>query len=326
MALHPQSKLVIDYLALTRPTPLEQMTVAEARAQRAQYAEELAALAGPREEVEDAEDCTIPGPSQPIPIRIYRPSTLPNLPALVYFHGGGWVLGNLDTMDRPCRALANKAKCVVISVDYRLAPEHKFPAAVEDAYAAVEHFAGADPIAVGGDSAGANLSAAVTLMARDRSGPRIDFQLLVYPATDYDDDRPALHDYADNHMLTRAGIEWFWGHYLSSADDGRTAYCSPLKAASLEGLPPAMIITAECDPLRDQGEAYAYKLREANVPVILKRYEGAIHGFFQMGAVIDAGREALADSAAALRQAWQDSRSHSQTGADSSAGYSLKIS
>ncbi len=214
-------------------------------------------------------------------------------------------------VDRPCRALANAAECVVVSVDYRLAPEHKFPLPVEDAFRATEYVAqhakelGADPsrISIGGDSAGANLSAAVTLRAREQGGPRLAFQLLVYPVTDYDDDRPSLHEYGEGHFLTRAGMRWFWGHYLPHPADGQNPDASPLKAKSLRGLPPAMVITAECDPLRDQGEAYAHKLRDAGVAVRLKRYEGAIHAFFHMGGVIDAGRAALADAAQALREA-----------------------
>lgn len=304
MALDRQCRLVVEQLAASGYKPVEQMTPQEARALRAQNARTLAELAGPVEPVAEVRDYSVPGPAQPIPVRVYRPTPDVDGPLLVYFHGGGWVLGTLDTMDRPCRTLANITGCIVASVDYRLAPEHKFPAAVEDAYAAAEHFANGRPIAVGGDSAGATLAAAVTLMARDRGKPTLEFQLLVYPVTDFDDDQPSMHDYAESHLLSRKGIEWFWGHYLANAEDGRHPYASPMNAPSLEGLPPAMIITAGCDPLRDQGEAYAVRLRDAGVPVVLKRYDGAIHGFFHMGAIIDAGRHALADAGAALRQAF----------------------
>jgi acetyl esterase len=321
MALHPQCRLVLDQIAALAAKPLEQETPAEARAWRNQISHITSALAGPVVEMASVDDRTIPGvggpaqltgPAQPIPVRVYRPSAEENLPVLVYFHGGGWVFGTLDTVDRPCRALAHSAECVVVSVDYRLAPEHKFPAAADDAYAVVryvaehpaEFHADSTRIAVGGDSAGGNLSAAVSLMARDRGGPAIRFQLLVYPCVDYDDDRPSVHEYAEGHLLTRAALGWFWGHYVASAEDGRHMYASPINAADLSGLPPALVITAECDPIRDQGEAYAQKLEAAGVPVEVRRYEGAIHAFFQMGAVIDAGRDAVADAGTALRAAF----------------------
>ena len=292
--------------------PLEQMQPAEVRAQRAQAAEAMAALAGPIQEVARVEDRSIPGPGQPIPVRVYWPAAASELPVLVYFHGGGWVFGNIDSVDRTCRALANAAGCIVVNVEYRLAPENKFPAAVDDAYAAVryvsEHAAefGADPgrIAVGGDSAGGNLAAVVCLMARDRGGPRLAFQLLVYPVTDYDDDSPSQREFAEGYLLTRAAIPYFWGHYVSGPDQARHPHASPMKAASLEGLPPAMVITAECDPIRDQGEAYARRLQESGVPVTQRRYEGAIHVFFQMAGVLDSGKQAVADAASALRRAF----------------------
>jgi acetyl esterase len=201
---------------------------------------------------------------------------------------------------------------VVVNVEYRLAPEHKFPAAADDAYAALAYVAshpgefGTDParIAVGGDSAGGNLAAAVCLMARAHRGPAIALQLLVYPVTDYDDIRPSMQEFADGYLLTRAGVDYFWSHYAASATEARHPYASPINAVSLGGLPPAMVITAECDPIRDQGEAYAQRLQESGVPVTLKRYDGAIHAFFSMSGVIDAGKQAQADAAAALRDAF----------------------
>jgi acetyl esterase len=292
--------------------PMESMSPAALRANRAESAAAFQALAGPAQPVARLEDRTIPGPAQPIPIRVYWPETGRRLPVLVYFHGGGWVIGNLDQVDAQCRALANGAQCIVVNVDYRLAPEHKFPAAVDDAYAAVQYVAGhaaefdadAGRIAVGGDSAGGNLATVACLMARDRRGPKIAFQLLVYPVTDYDDDRPSLSEFADGYFLTRAMMGYFWGHYVSSAEEGRSPHASPMNAQSLQGLPPAMVITAECDPIRDQGEAYARRLQEAGVPVTTKRYAGAIHVFFNLGGVIDSGRQALADAATALRKAF----------------------
>jgi acetyl esterase len=293
------------------------MTPAEVRAERAKNADAMAAIWGPLQEVARVQNRTVAGPGGPIPIRVYWPEVGKTLPVFVYFHGGGWVFGNIDSVDRPCRVLANAAQSIVVNVDYRLAPEHKFPAAVEDAFAAVRYVAehaqefGADPsrIAVGGDSAGGNLAAVVCLMARDQGGPPLAFQLLVYPVTDYDDDSPSLREYAEGHLLTRAMIPYFWGHYVSGPDQARDPRASPLQAKNLGGLPPAMVITAECDPIRDQGEAYARRLQESGVPVTLKRYEGAIHVFFELAGVLDAGKQAQADAAAALRQAlWSGNR------------------
>jgi acetyl esterase len=307
MPLHPQCKAFLDTLAAGGGPPLEQLPVAEAR----KVPRLMIDLAGPEEPVAQVDNRTVPGPVQPIPIRIYRPLLAQGLPALVFFHGGGFVICNLDSHDRQCRILANASGCVVIAVDYRLAPEHKFPAAADDAYAATRYVAehaaefGIDPgrIAVGGDSAGGNLAAVVALMARDREGPRLKFQLLIYPLTDFEDDSPSMRAYARDHFLAREQLDWFMGHYLASPADARTPYASPAYAEDLRGLPPAMVITAECDPLRDQGEAYARRLQEAGVPVVLKRYEGMIHPFLSLGGIIDAGRTALADSASALQQA-----------------------
>jgi acetyl esterase len=311
MALDPQCRLILDQLAAGGGPPMEQLTAQEIRADRIAHADVFAALAGPLQEVARVEDLTIPGPAQPIPIRVYWPETGIKLPALVYYHGGGWVFGSLDGVDRSCRALANASGCVLVSVDYRLAPEHKFPAAVEDADAAVRYIAehaakfDIDPnrIAVGGDSAGGNLAAVVCLIARDRGGPKITFELLVYPVTDYDDDRASSHEFAQGYLLTRAAMDYFWGHYLAEPSDGRNPHASPIQAESLAGLPTALVITAECDPIRDQGEAYAQRLRDSGVPVSVKRYEGAIHAFFNMGGVVDSGRQAIADAGAALRTA-----------------------
>jgi len=291
--------------------PMEQMTPAEIRADRAARFDAFADLAGPKQEVARVEDRAVPGPADPVPVRVYWPLDGVGLPGLVYFHGGGFALGNLDGVDRILRALCNASGCVIVSVDYRLAPEHKFPAAVNDAYAAVkyvvEHAAefGMDParIAVGGDSAGANLATVACLVARERGGPALAFQLLVYPMVDYLDDRPSLHEFAEGHFLTQPMIRCFWNHYLSRLDDGLHPHASPMQATSLEGMPPALVITAECDPLRDQGEAYAERLSDGGASVALMRYEGAIHGFFNLAGVVDAGRDAIADAGAALRAA-----------------------
>lgn len=311
MSLDPRAATVIDRMTAPGIKPLEQMTPEEARADRARFAEERAAIAAPFQEVARVQNRTIPGQGGPIPVRVYWPEELANQPALIYFHGGGWVFGNIESVDRTCRVFTIGARSVVVNVDYRLAPEHKFPAAAEDAYRVAAYVAShpeefsCDPrrIAVAGDSAGGNLAAVACLMARDRGGPGIAFQLLVYPTTDYDDDRPSAQEYANGTLLTRSAVDWFWGHYVGSPEQGRHPYASPLKAASLEGLPPAMVITAERDPLRDQAEAYGRRLEQSGVPVTMKRYNGAMHVFFQMSGVLDVGKQALGDACAALRAA-----------------------
>jgi acetyl esterase len=230
----------------------------------------------------------------------------------MYFHGGGFVICNLDSHDRECRNLAKASGCVVISVDYRLAPEHPFPAAPEDAYAATRYVAehgaefnvDASRIAVAGDSAGGNLATVVALMARERGGPALRFQLLIYPGTDWtDDSSPSRQEYRNDHFLTADMMDWFTDLYLPRAEDRRSPYASPIFAEDLSGLPPAMVITAECDPIRDQGEAYARRLQAAGVPVVLKRYDGMIHPFFNLAGIIDAARVAVADAGSAVRSA-----------------------
>jgi acetyl esterase len=203
---------------------------------------------------------------------------------------------------------------VVVSVDYRLAPEHKFPAAAEDAYAATQWVAdhadelGGDPdrIAVAGDSAGGNLAAVVALMARDRGGPPLRFQLLVYPVTDFSFDTDSYRENAEGYFLHRASMEWYWRQYLASDDDGIDPYASPLRADDVTGVPPAMVITAEYDPLRDEGEAYGRKLADAGVDVSIRRFDGMFHGFFSMGAFLDGAKQATDDAHAALRDALHD--------------------
>jgi acetyl esterase len=265
------------------------------------------------EPVDQVRDLKIPGPACEIPIRIYSPTAQSPAPALIYFHGGGWVLGDLESHDHVCRALANSASCVVLSVDYRLAPEHKFPAAVDDSYAATQWIAehagelGVDPsrIAVGGDSAGGNLAAVVSQLARDRGGPYIVYQLLIYPGTDMQMNLPSIDENADGPLLTKAAMLWFVDHYLNGVGDRINPLASPLLASNLQGLPPAMIITAECDPLRDEGEAYGLRLEDAGVRVDVQRYDGMPHGFFSFGAALDGGRQAFADATSRLRSAFK---------------------
>jgi acetyl esterase len=308
MALDPQARAVLDQMAAMGGPPLHEMPVSEARKSFAA----LATMQGEPEAVAKAEDRTLPGAAAGIPVRIYTPAGKGSLPVLVYFHGGGWVIGNIETSDGLCRTLANAAGCIVVSVDYRLAPEHPFPAAVDDAYGAalwaVENAAsfGGDPsrVAVGGDSAGGNLAAVVAQAARDRGKPALTFQLLVYPVTDAACDTPSYGENADGYLLTRDAMRWFWNHYTRSDADRRNPHASPLRAGSLTGLPAALVITAEFDPLRDEGERYARRLRDAGVPVQLTRYEGMIHGFFAMSGVIEQGRKAIQEAAGALQTAF----------------------
>ncbi len=264
-------------------------------------------------EVATVQDLTCPGPGGPLPLRLYRPAAAPASGAgvLVFFHGGGWVLGNLESHDGVCRHLAERSGCVVIAVDYRLAPEAKFPAALEDALAATEWVAehagrlGLDRrrMAVGGDSAGGNLAAALCLAARDGDGPPIAFQLLLYPATDFAMDTPSHAEFAEGHLLTRPSMEWFRDHYLNSTAEVADWRASPLRAASVAGLPPAFVLTASHDPLRDEGEAYALRLVQAGIPVTLWRAPGQIHGFLPQGRIIAASATALDRLAGALKAA-----------------------
>ena len=308
MPLDPQAKAVLDQFASMGGPQLHEMSVAQAR----ELILGMVALAGEPESIARIENRTVPGPAGQIPVRIYTPVGTAPFPVLVYFHGGGWVIGNLDTHDGICRSLANRVGCLIVSVDYRLAPEHRFPAAPEDCYAATRWLAehagslGGDKgrIAVGGDSAGGNLAAVVALMARDRGGPKLAFQLLVYPATDTDFETRSYRENSEGYFLTRADMVWFWNHYAPRDEDRRNPYAAPLRAASLRGLPPALVITAEFDPLCDDGNAYAARLREDGVPVRLSQQDGLIHGFFQMGAVIDRGRASVDEASRALKDAF----------------------
>jgi acetyl esterase len=309
MPLDPQVAAMRAERAKSATPPLYTMSVAQARAEDLRSIQEAG---GQPEPVADVLDEDIPGPGGPIPIRIYRPSAERPLPVLVYFFGGGWTLGTIDTSDGVCRALTNAVGCVTITVGYRLAPEHRFPAAVDDCHAATEWIGahavelGIDPdrIAVGGDSAGGNLAAAVTLLARDK-GPALAHQLLVYPNTDYLSDSPSLRENNDPLLFNRNSSDWYWGHYLASPDDGVDPLASPLRAPDHAGLPSATVITAEYDPLRDQAEEYAQRLRDAGVSVTLSRYPGMVHGFFTMSGVLDAARDAVAEAAACLRKAFE---------------------
>ena len=309
MPLDLKAQTLLDQMAADGGQPLSSLTVEDAR----QAVVAFPQLGGDPEPVAKVEDRDLPGPDGAIPVRIYNPAGSGPFPVLVFFHGGGWVVCDIDTHDPVCRSLARAAECIVVSVDYRLAPEHKFPAAANDCYAATQWvmnnatLINGDPdrVAVGGDSAGGNLAAVVALMARDRGGPALVFQLLVYPVTDYyTPGTPSYQQNADGYFLTRDDMVWFWNHYLNGEADVANPYACPLRAASLAGLPSALVITAEFDPLRDEGEMYAARLRESGVAAKLVRYDGMIHGFFSMAGVLDQGKKALALAAAQLRTAF----------------------
>ncbi len=275
--------------------PLYEMSVAEARA--ADLAS-IRAGAGGGEPVAEVVDLTYPGPDDSRPVRVYGPAS--GGPVVVYFFGGGWTLGCVDTADAIARRLANRVPATVVVPGYRLAPEHPFPAAVEDCYAAVrwaaERFGG--PIAVAGDSAGGNLAAAAALLARDRGGPALAGQALIYPNTDVG----AALTPADGHPFNATSVAWYWGHYLADPADAADPRASPARASDHRGLPPALVLTAEHDPLRGQGEEYAVALAAAGVPVDQRRYAGTAHGFFTMTGELDAAVEAQDAVAATLRR------------------------
>jgi acetyl esterase len=302
VALTGQAQAVMDLMADIGVELDPNQTPDQVRATIAAFG----AAAPPGQACVRVEDRTVPGPDRDLPVRVYWPSPDPELPVLVWFHGGGWTIGNLETADRPCRALANAAGCIVVSVDYRLGPEHRFPAAVDDCLAAArwvrDHAAelGGDParVALGGDSAGGNLTAVVTL-----HDPDFLFQLLVYPAVEVEYESPSMRENGTGYFLTLDALRWFYGHYLGEADP-RQWQVSPLLAPSCAGLPPAFVITAEYDPLRDQGMAYARRLADAGVAVQATVYDGVFHGFFGMQEAIDVARDALDDAAAALRAAF----------------------
>ncbi len=261
-------------------------------------------------EVATIENREIAGPAGALPVRIYRPGGDAPKPIVVFFHGGGWVVGSLETHDQVARKLANEIDAVVVSVDYRMGPEDRFPAAVEDSFAALQWAhseaaaIGGDPerVVVAGDSAGGNLAAIVAQMART-SGPAVRFQLLVYPVTDYEFTSASMEDNAEGYYLTRNMMRWFFDRYLNSPDEGDDPRVSPLRNPDLSGLPPAFVITMEYDPLRDQGVAYGDAMRAAGNTVESTTYPGLFHGCFGMDEMIDAAKAPFADAVAAVRSA-----------------------
>jgi acetyl esterase len=304
MPLDPQTEALIASAAGGKP--VEQMTVQEMRDALEQR---VAVTGGQPEPVAQVINTDVPGPGGAIAVRIYVPDSAESpKPALVYFHGGGWVRGSLETHDILCRSLANGGGCVVVSVDYRMAPEHLFPAAVEDCEAATRWVLenatqlGVDPkrVAVGGDSAGGNLAAVVSLALRGA----LVRQVLLYPVTDRNFDTQSYIDNADGYMLTREAMRYYWRTYQPDESLGDDPRASPLRAPDLAGVPAALVITAEYDPLRDEGRAYAERLKAAGVATVHSEYAGTVHGFITSAGVLDIGKQAVLEVSAALREAF----------------------
>lgn len=308
--LHPQARALLDLMVEKGVPPTHTLAPPEARAMY----RERRSFTQPEPPHCLVRELTMPGPAGAIALRLYRPATgdpSAVLPALVYYHGGGWVIGDLDTHDTLCRELANGSGCAVVSVDYRLAPEHRFPAAVDDAVAALrwvhDHAAQlhVDParLAVGGDSAGGNLAAVVAIAAREAGGPALAFQLLIYPATDQRRTAPSHRTNGQGYLLTSDSIAYYHDHYIADAAQDLDWRASPLLHENLQGLPPAFVLTAGYDPLRDEGLQYAQRLTAAGNRAALVCFERQIHGFVPMGKFIDEANVAVQLCAAQLRQA-----------------------
>jgi acetyl esterase len=311
MPVNSQIQGLLDLIASKNLPPHYLLAPPEARVAMEKA---RAVFRGPEVPLARIEPLSIPGAAGAIPARLYASSAARELPMLVYFHGGGWVIGSLDTHDDLCRRLARESGSLVISVDYRMAPEHKFPASVDDAFAATKWIAahakplGGDPqrLAVGGDSAGGNLAAVVALLARDamlagQGGPALRFQLLIYPVVGKDFTLPSMRAYGDGLLLTATGMHWFWNHYLSLPAQARDLRACPILAPSLKGLPRAHIVLAEYDVLRDEGEEYGRLLNQAGVPVEVVCYDGMIHGFAAM-TVVERAVEIVKAMGQALRK------------------------
>jgi acetyl esterase len=312
---------VLDELDTLGPKPLETLSPDEAR-QQPGPGDAVKALLKKQgkstepEAVQSVSAIKIPGPAGSIDARVYMPRAREPLPVLVYWHGGGWVIADLDAYDASCRALCNAAECIVVSCDYRRAPENPFSAAIEDAFAAYQWVVdnapnlGGDPhqIAVAGESAGGNLAAVTALQARDYGVRTPVHQLLVYPVTDCDFDTESYHEHAHAKPLNRAMMKWFWGHYLAEGECLDNPYLTPLKADNLAHLPPTTIITADIDPLRSDGEEYAKRLDDSGVSVNYQNFEGVVHEFFGMTAVLSEAREAVSLAAEDLRESFKNAR------------------
>jgi acetyl esterase len=309
-SLHPQIVKALEVMQKLGLQPIEAQTPADARRQMEETARSRRAEPLPVARVEDR---TIPGPAGPLPVRLYWPDATGLLPAIAYYHGGGHVIGSLDTHDLIARNLCHGAAAMVCSVDYRMGPEHRFPAAVDDSFAALSWLhqnaasLGADPnrLGVHGDSAGGNLAAVVALIARDKGGPALRLQSLVYPVADYSLSTPSYETFAEGYgLLTRGAMRWFQQHYLRSAADAADWRASPIRAPSFKDVAPARVVTAECDVLHDEGAAYAEALRQAGVAVEYREYPGMIHAFFGMVPAIDDAMNAQRAVAAAFQRAF----------------------
>ncbi|MES3012268.1 MAG: alpha/beta hydrolase [Pseudomonadota bacterium] len=309
--LHPQTRALLDLIEARQIPPTHTLSVADARAY---YRDRRSVTQPAPADVAQVRELQANGPHGSIPVRLYRPlgsaETAP-LPVLIYYHGGGWVIGDLDTHDSLCRELANGAGCAVIAIDYRMGPEHRFPAAVDDCLAAT-HWVHANAealhldatrLAVGGDSAGGNLAAVISIAARDSGELPIAFQLLIYPATDQHRNTPSHAENGQGHLLTTDTMDYFTGHYIADAAQYEDWRASPLLHENLAGLPPALVITAGFDPLRDEGQAYAERLTAAGNRASCVCFDRQIHGFITMGRLIDEANTAVALCAAELRRA-----------------------
>jgi acetyl esterase len=307
MPIDPKIQEILDFIASRNVPPFHELSPEEARL-RVEKSREI--FGGDPVDLPRVEDLTMPGPAGEIALRLYASSSGGSLPVLVYFHGGGWVVGSLDSYDALCRGLARESGCLVISVDYRLAPEHKFPAGLDDAWAALEWIAAHAPslggdsarLAVGGDSAGGNLAAVVSQMAREFGGPPIAHQLLIYPATTHDLGTESMQAHAEDGLLTLKDTQWFWAHYLTRPEEAASPRVCPLKAESLAGLPPAHVVIAEIDVLADEGRAYAKALEAAGVPVRVTECPGMIHGFMSM-TILERTQGYIAEMGAVLKEA-----------------------
>lgn len=308
MAIDPDTRAVLDMIRLAGRPPFETLTPAEARQA---YSASRKLLQPPPEDVAESSDTTVAGPLGPIGVRMYRPAGTDSsdvLPALVWYHGGGWLLGDLDSHDGVCRRFANAVRCRVISVDYRMAPEHVFPAAVDDCAAATKFVfenaaalgVDAGKVAVGGDSAGGNLAAVMALMSRDGTLPPIAFQLLIYPATDMMMTTVSSTTIGPGVPLTSATMRWFIDYYAKGHESDWRA--SPIRVASVAGTAPALVLTCAHDPLRDEGIDYAKRLEREDVPVVHLHYSDQIHGFMSMGRLIRAADQAIDIMARVLTQ------------------------
>lgn len=292
MDIDPQMQVILQEIREANIPSLAQLTPTEARL--------LPSVRQQNETAAETEDIELPGPAGPIPLRIYRPGSAQS-PGMVFFHGGGWVLGSVDAYDGLCRTLCDRAGCTVLSVEYRLAPEHRFPAGAEDCFAATHWISEheerlgitGDCLVVCGDSAGGNLAATVSYLAREAGGPRVVGQVLIYPVVSFDEDTQSMLEYSDGPLLNRSELEWFRDYYLRSPADTRDPLAAPLLIPDLTGLPSTLIVTADFDPLRDGAALFAERLRMAGVPVVHTNYEGVFHGFVEHYGRLDQADRAI---------------------------------